>query len=64
MSLPGKRIVQETFDDVVRENIEDLELEPEEAIADAIEQFIAQVSLLTVAKMYDEPRTVKSATYS
>jgi len=43
MSLPGKRIVQSTFDEVVRENIEDLELEPQEAIADAIEQFKAQV---------------------
>ncbi|XP_067932090.1 armadillo repeat-containing protein 6-like [Watersipora subatra] len=42
MSLPGKRIVQQTFDDVVKENIEDLELEPAEAIADAIEQFEAQ----------------------
>jgi len=41
MSLPGKRIVQSTFDEVV--NIEDLELEPQEAVADAIEQFKAQV---------------------
>lgn len=45
MSLPGKRIVQTTFDEVVRENIEDLELDPQEAISDAIEQFSAQVSL-------------------
>ena len=42
-SLPGKRIVQSTFDDIVRENIEELELEPEEAVSDAIEQFKAQV---------------------
>lgn len=43
MSLPGKRITQSTFDDVVRENIEDLELEPADAICDAREQFVAQV---------------------
>lgn len=43
MSSVGKRIVQTTFDDVVRENIEDLEMDPPEAIADAIEQFTAQV---------------------
>ena len=42
-SLPGKRIVQSTFDDIVKENIEELELEPEEAVSDAIEQFKAQV---------------------
>ena len=46
MSLPGKRIVQATFDGVVRENIEDLEMEPAEAIADAIDQFTAQVSIV------------------
>lgn len=45
MSLPGKRIVQETFDEVVKENVEDLELDPEEAISDAVEQFTAQVRL-------------------
>ena len=42
-SLPGKRIVQSTFDDIVKENIEELVLEPEEAVSDAIEQFKAQV---------------------
>lgn len=43
MSTANKRIVQSTFDDVVRENIEDLEMEVDEAIADAIQQFSAQV---------------------
>lgn len=43
--LPGKRIVQSTFDDMVKENIEDLELDPETAIADAIEELKAQVGL-------------------
>jgi hypothetical protein len=36
-------ITQETFDSVVKENIEDLELSPEEAIEDAVKQFQAQV---------------------
>lgn len=36
-------IKQETYDDVVRENIEDLEMSAEEAIEDAIKQFEAQV---------------------
>ena len=38
-----KRIVsQAAFDEVVNENIEDFEMEPEEALADAIEQFEKQ----------------------
>jgi hypothetical protein len=41
---PGglRRITQETFDEAVRENIEDLEMTREEAIADAVETFEAQ----------------------
>ncbi|XP_059478671.1 armadillo repeat-containing protein 6 homolog [Neocloeon triangulifer] len=35
-------INQETFDSVVKENIEDLDLSPEEAVEDAIKQFKAQ----------------------
>lgn len=31
-------ITQETFDQVVNENIEDLDMDPEEAVTDAIEQ--------------------------
>ena len=38
----GKRISQETFDDVVRENIEDFEMEKAEALAEAINQFKSQ----------------------
>jgi len=41
--LKKRVIVQETFDDIVKENIEDLEMDPEEAIADAIESLEAQV---------------------
>jgi hypothetical protein len=36
-------ITQETFDSVVKENIEDLEMSPEEAVEDAVKQFQAQV---------------------
>lgn len=43
-----KVITQETFDAVVKENVEEFEMELEEARKDAIQQFIAQVfSLLT-----------------
>lgn len=38
----GKRISQETFDDVVRENVEDFEMEKAEALAEAISQFKSQ----------------------
>ena len=37
-------ITQETYNDVVRENMEEFAMSPEEAIKDAIEQFNAQVS--------------------
>lgn len=36
-------ISQETFDDAVKENIKEFDMTPEEAIADAVEQFHAQV---------------------
>lgn len=39
----AKQISQETFDDVVRENMEDFEMTAEEAVADAVQQFQSQV---------------------
>jgi hypothetical protein len=36
-------ISQETFDSVVKENIEEFDLSPEDAIQEAIEQFKSQV---------------------
>lgn len=36
-------ISQETFDDVVKENIQEFNMSPEEAVKEAIEQFRAQV---------------------
>ena len=40
------RITQETFDAAVIENIEVLEMSPNEAVAEAIQQFEAQVMIL------------------
>lgn len=37
-----KRISQSTFDDVVRENIEDFDMNPSDALKDAIDQFVKQ----------------------
>lgn len=41
-----KAITQETFDSVVKENIDDFEMDPKEALEDAIDQFTKQVSLV------------------
>lgn len=38
----GKRITQETFDEVVNENMEEFDMERNEAIKDAIKQFKSQ----------------------
>jgi hypothetical protein len=42
MAVKAKRITQETFDDAVRENMDDFDMERKEAIADAISQFEMQ----------------------
>lgn len=39
-------INQETFDDVVKENIEEFEMTVEEAVQEAVQQFEAQVVYL------------------
>ena len=39
----AKQITQETFDAAVKENITEFEMEVEEAITDAVQQFEAQV---------------------
>jgi len=45
------RISQDTFDEAVRENMDDLEMDEEEAVADAIAQFEAQgIDLSSVLK--------------
>ena len=53
-----KFISQETFDMVVRENVDDFEMEPEEAVADAIEQFESQgIDLSNIVKTKDGARS-------
>eukprot|EP00163_Fabomonas_tropica_P029543 TRINITY_DN6364_c0_g1_i1.p1 TRINITY_DN6364_c0_g1~~TRINITY_DN6364_c0_g1_i1.p1 ORF type:complete len:490 (+),score=104.01 TRINITY_DN6364_c0_g1_i1:56-1525(+) len=52
---PVKRITQDTFDSVVKENIDDFDMTPEEAIADAVSQFESQgVDLSTISKTYGD----------
>ncbi|XP_022104734.1 armadillo repeat-containing protein 6-like [Acanthaster planci] len=49
--MASKRITQETFDAVVKENIEEFEMSPEEALREAIEQFESQgVNLVNILK--------------
>lgn len=51
MQRGARRISQETFDMVVRENIDDFEMEAEEAVKDAVEQFESQgVDLSNIVK--------------
>lgn len=40
--MASKRITQETFDAAVRENIQEFEMGPEEAVREAVEQFESQ----------------------
>jgi len=42
VARPRKVVSQETFDEVVRENVEDLEMDLEEAMKDAVQQFLSQ----------------------
>ncbi|KAK3096684.1 hypothetical protein FSP39_002349 [Pinctada imbricata] len=47
----AKVITQQTFDDVVRENMSEFDMSPEEAVADAVQQFESQgVNLLNIVK--------------
>ncbi|XP_078280368.1 armadillo repeat-containing protein 6 [Rhinoraja longicauda] len=49
--MVSRRITQETFDNVVQENIIEFEMEPEEALKEAIQQFESQgVDLVNVVK--------------
>ncbi|XP_074344067.1 uncharacterized protein LOC141683270 [Apium graveolens] len=42
VTVPGRTILQQTFNDTVRENIEDLGMDPTEALQDAIETLTLQ----------------------
>ncbi|XP_072338401.1 armadillo repeat-containing protein 6 [Scyliorhinus torazame] len=49
--MASRRITQETFDSVVQENITEFEMDPEEALSEAIQQFESQgVDLINVVK--------------
>ena len=49
-----KFISQETFDMVVAENVDDFEMDPDEAVADAVEQFESQgIDLSNIVKSKD-----------
>ena len=54
--MTAKRITQDTFDAVVKENIEEFEMSPEEALNDAVEQFKSQGVYLFL----DEPKITQS----
>ena len=47
VTMASRRITQETFDDVVRENIDDFEMDADEALREAVEQFESQGNVLT-----------------
>lgn len=44
-----KQITQETFNDVVCENVNDFDMSPEDAVNDAIQQFEAQGRPLSIS---------------
>ncbi|XP_041849581.1 armadillo repeat-containing protein 6 isoform X1 [Melanotaenia boesemani] len=49
--MATRRVTQETFDAAVRENIEEFEMDPDEALRDAVEQFESQgVDLSCIVK--------------
>ncbi|KAM7134719.1 armadillo repeat-containing protein 6 [Macrochelys suwanniensis] len=54
--MASKRITQETFDDVVQENITEFEMDPDEAVKEAVLQFESQgVDLSTIVKAARKP---------
>lgn len=56
--MAARRITQETFDAAVRENIEEFEMGPEEAVEEAAEQFESQgVDLSNIVKVVPKAST-------
>ncbi|XP_030396230.1 armadillo repeat-containing protein 6 isoform X1 [Gopherus evgoodei] len=54
--MASRQITQETFDDVVQENIMEFEMDPDEAVKEAIQQFESQgVDLSTIVKAARKP---------
>ena len=53
---PPRRISQETFDEAVQQNMDDFDLDPDEAVADAVKEFELQnVDLSEIDKSYAGP---------
>lgn len=44
--MAKRRITQETFDAAVRENMDEFEMDPDEALREAVEQFESQGSVV------------------
>ncbi|NXS55752.1 ARMC6 protein, partial [Brachypteracias leptosomus] len=54
--MGSKQIAQETFDDAVQENIVEFEMDPEEAVREAVQQFESQgVDLSNIVKAVRQP---------
>ncbi|NXO29211.1 ARMC6 protein, partial [Cisticola juncidis] len=54
--MGSRQIAQETFDEAVQENISEFEMEPEEAVREAVQQFEAQgVDLSNIVKAVRPP---------
>ena len=49
----AKQISQETFDSVVRENMEEFDMPADEAMQEAVTQFEAQVNQLIYSTVFD-----------
>ncbi|XP_020385004.1 armadillo repeat-containing protein 6 isoform X1 [Rhincodon typus] len=59
--MASRRITQETFDSVVQENITEFQMEPEEALNEAIQQFESQgVDLINIVKAVQNTTTEAS----
>ena len=62
--MAKRRITQETFDAAVRENMEEFEMEPNEALKEAVEQFESQGKRqVTALEMQCSPSTAMTKTY-
>lgn len=48
--MARRRITQETFDAAVRENMEEFEMDPDEALREAVEQFESQGMLTSLER--------------
>eukprot|EP00614_Pseudopedinella_elastica_P022207 CAMPEP_0172625482 /NCGR_PEP_ID=MMETSP1068-20121228/144118_1 /TAXON_ID=35684 /ORGANISM="Pseudopedinella elastica, Strain CCMP716" /LENGTH=164 /DNA_ID=CAMNT_0013434791 /DNA_START=76 /DNA_END=567 /DNA_ORIENTATION=+ len=63
-ALASKRITQKTFDECVRENVEEFEMEKEEALEDAVKQFTSQGVDLTNIDTSGRDREVQQRSVS